>query len=338
MSCPADGAPPAPSRPLPLRALLAPRYARLQLRALTGGTGIDREVLHPTVQRPGLALAGYAKLVTPGRIQVFGGAEITYLHELGEPERVAAVRQVLAREPACIVVTRDKSVADAVIEAARAAGIALLATPLRSSVFIEELHHVLADTLLPVAIRRGVLVDVLGVGCLITGPGGLGKSQCALELVARGHRLVADGSVEIRRHPPGILVGFPSDLLRHTLEVRGVGVFNIQELYGASAVRERKRIELVLQFEPPAQGADGEPAQPVVEHECIFDVEVPRHRLCARPGRLMPVLIEAIARGELLRRHEGETAAEATRRPSRRPPDGPAGPRGPADGSGGDVE
>jgi HPr kinase/phosphorylase len=334
MSCPVEPAASA-GKPLPLRALLAPRYARLQLRALTGATGIDRDVLHPTVQRPGLALAGYAKLVVPGRIQVVGGAEVTYLHQLAEPERLAAVVHVLSREPACLVVTRDQDLGPAVLQAAQTAGIALLATPLRSSVFIEELHEVLADTLLPVAVRRGVLVDVLGVGCLITGPKGIGKSQCALELVGHGHRLVADGVVEVRRHPPGILVGSASDLLRHTLEVRGVGVFNIQELYGASAVRDRKRIQLVLQFDSPdaVDGADGGPSQ---ELERIFDVEVPRFRLLARPGRVMPVLIEAIARNELLKRRGADSALDVRRRPSRRPPgagDGGSGPRG-----GGDME
>jgi HPr kinase/phosphorylase len=336
MSCPAE--PPATSRPLPLRALLAPRFGRLQLRALTGGTGIDREVLHPTVQRPGLALAGYAKLVVPGRIQVFGGAEVTWLHELPEDKRLAAMRNVLDREPACIVVTRDGDLGASAVEAARVKGIALLATPLRSSVFIEELHEVLADTLLPVAVRRGVLLDVLGVGCLITGPSGIGKSQCALELVARGHRLVADGAVEIRRHPPGVLIGSASDLLRRTLEVRGVGVFDIHHLYGASAVRDRKRVELVLRFEPPETGEGGEGPSPTQELEQIFDVEVPRLQLLVRPGRLMPVLIEAIARNELLKRHGADSAMDVRRSSRRPPPDENGPPRARGGDRGGDVE
>ncbi|MBI5501205.1 MAG: HPr(Ser) kinase/phosphatase [Deltaproteobacteria bacterium] len=329
MSCPPDETP-APSRPVPVRTLLSPRYARLQLRTLTGSAGIEREILHPTVQRPGLALAGYAKLVTPGRIQVFGGAEHTYLDELPEEGRLAAVRYVLSRGPAAIVVTRGGELAPAVVDAAREAGVALLATGLRSSVFIEELHEVLAETLLPVVVQRGVLVDVLGVGCLITGPAGIGKSQCGLELVTRGHRLVADGQVEIRRYPPGVLVGAPPDLYRHTLDVRGVGVFNIHDLYGASAVRDRKRVELVLRFEsPPAAGGEGdEAASPAQECERIFDIEVPRLRLYARVGRVMPVLIEAIARNELLKRR-GVDSAVKVRRTSRRPP-------ADTDGGGGD--
>lgn len=335
MSCPADE--PAAARPLPLRGLLGMRQAHLQLRAVTGGVGIDREILHPTIQRPGLALAGHPKLVTPGRIQVFGGAELAFLRELAESERPAAVRHVLSREPACLVVTRDATLDDGVVEAAKAAGIAVLATPLRSSVFIEELHAVLADTLLPVAVRRGVLLDVLGVGCLLAGPAGIGKSQLALELVARGHRLVADGQVEIRRHPPGVLLGNAPDLLRHTLEVRGVGVFNIHELYGASAVRDRKRVELVLQFEPLADAEGDDASGPAREGETVFGIEVPRFRLIARPGRLMPVLVEAIARNQLLQGRGAQSAVDVRRRPSRRPPPA-AGGSAPSAPPQGDVE
>ena len=329
MSNPRDETP-AAGRPVPVRTLLSPRYARLRLRALTGGAGIDREILHPTVQRPGLALAGYAKLVNPGRIQIFGASENTFLEELPEARRSTAVGHVLSREPACIVVTHDGAMGREVVDAAVQAGIALLATPLRSSVFIEELHEILAETLLPVAVHRGVLLDVLGVGCLITGPAGIGKSQCGLELVARGHRLVADGQVEVRRYPPGVLVGASPDLFRHTLDVRGVGVFNIHELYGASAVRDRKRVELVLRFEaPPAAGGEGdEDSNPRQETERIFDVEVPRLRLYARVGRVMPVLIEAIARNELLKKRGGDSAV-SVRRSSRRPP-------GESDSGGGD--
>jgi HPr kinase/phosphorylase len=303
--------PTAAGRPLPVRALLAPRHDRLALRTLTGDVGLEREIRHATIQRTGLALAGYDQLVFPGRIQVFGGAETEYLASLDPDALVSALRPVLAREPACIIVTRDLDLAPAAVAAARDGGLAVLATPLRSSAFIEDLHDVLAGVLLPVSVERGSLVDVLGVGCLLCGPSGIGKSACLLDLVSRGHRLVADGLVEVRRLPPGVLIGSAPELRRDTVEIHGVGVFSIHALFGAAAVRDRKRLDLVIRFDPP-DFDDPEPPSSLREDLTrVFDVEVPRVRLALSPSA---VLVETLARNELLRRRGEGSAFRAARR------------------------
>jgi HPr kinase/phosphorylase len=303
----ARGDPPAE---VTVRQLVEDPELSIRLERVAGEAGLDRPLRHPRVQKNGLALVGHVHGVVPTRVQVFGDTELSYLDSLSHEARSVAARGLFALGLSCVVLTRGHSVPRAMSSAAEATGTPLFVTDARSSRTINALHAVLDSRLAPQTQLHGVLVDVFGVGILLVGKSGIGKSECALELVMRGHRLVADDVVRCDWRPPGLVFGRPAELLRHHIEIRGLGVLDLRELFGIAAVRDRKRINLVVQL---CEWTDGEEFDRLGLEERYFTIlgtPIRELRVPVRPGRDMGTIIEMAARNELLRRDGRHTAKE----------------------------
>ncbi len=273
----------------------------LSLTCVAGRRGITREISVPRVQKPGLALAGFHRLVHPERVQVIGNTETSYLATLSPEARWSGVEGLCALMPACVVVMRALAVPPELAEAGERHGVSVLTSPLMSSVCIDRLQKYLEDQLAQVTSVHGVLVDVLGVGILLLGKSGIGKSEAALDLVVRGHRLVADDIVDIRKKPPDTIFGRGSDIIRHHMEIRGLGIINIKDLFGISAVRDTKKIQLVVELVEwdPKQEYDRLGLDDLSFR--VFDIEVPMLRVPVRSGRSISSIIEVAARNQLLK-------------------------------------
>ncbi len=273
----------------------------LDLRLIAGAGGLDHRVSSSRIQKPGLALTGYTEHLHPSRIQVLGNTEISYLSQLDD-ERLIANSQALCSFPiSCFIVTKGLTPPAAFLAITEEHTIPVLVSPHQSSTFISLITKFLEERLLPSTHLHGVLVDVLGVGLLLTGKSGIGKSECALDLVIRGHRLVADDMVFIRKKMPASLVGQSVQQIQHLMEIRGLGIINIKDLYGVSSIREKKIIDMVLEL------ADWNP-----DHEydrlgiddkttTIMGVDLPHLIIPVRPGRNLGAIIEVAARNFLLK-------------------------------------
>lgn len=314
MSAEGDPAPRAQIPQSTVHALCTDLRLGQVLVPLTPSAERTRPLLHPRVQKNGLVLAGHFHGMVPTRVQVFGDTEFSYLAAQDAEERDAALDAFFARSLSCVLVTgvAAPSAADAdsdrertwraLIAAAERTQTALSFSPLRSSVTINLVHAVLDDLLAPHLELHGVLVDVYGVGMLLRGNGGIGKSECALELVQQGHRLVADDVVCCDYRPPGAVFGMPAPLLRHHMEIRGLGILNIREQFGVTSVRERKRIDVVVRLVEWRPEEEYDRLGIEDSHETILGVPIRALTVPVRPGRNMGTILEIAARDELLRK------------------------------------
>ncbi len=290
--------------------LLGDSRLSLELTLLGGTAGMGRPVRHPRIQKSGLALAGHFYGVVPTRVQVLGETELSYLDSLAPEARGSAARAFFALGLSCVVVTRREVPPKAIVQASEATGTPLFMSAARSSRTINMLHGVLDEKLAPTTSLHGVLVDVFGIGLLLIGKSGIGKSECAVELVLRGHRLVADDVVKCEWRPPGMVFGSPADMLRHHVEVRGLGVLNIKDLFGVTAVRDRKRIDIVVQLDEWDEKREYDRLGVDDQHYVILSTPVRLVTVPVRPGRDMGAMLEMAARNELLRRAGKHSARE----------------------------
>ncbi len=272
------------------------------LRKVAGDSGMARPIRHPRVQKSGLALAGHFFGVVPTRVQVLGETELSYLDALGGEQRSQAARGFFSLGLSSVVVTSNHEPGRALTAAAEATGTPLFVSEGRSSRTINAIHAVLDDRLAPQTSVHGVLVDVFGVGLLLLGKSGIGKSECALELVLRGHRLIADDIVKCEWRPPGIVFGAPADLLRHHIEVRGLGVLNIKALFGVTSVREKKRIDVVVRLDEWEADAEYDRLGLDEKFHTILGTPIRELIVPVRSGRDMGTILEIAARNELLRK------------------------------------
>ncbi len=281
----------------------------LQLRVLSSWGGLDRKIARPRIQKPGLALAGFTKHVYPDRLQVLGLTEIDYLLSVDPAVARTGLRAYAAKDPCVLVITRGLEPPEMLMEVARDGGIPVLGTPVMSSTFTSRVSRRLEDLLAPTASIHGVLVDVLGVGVLLIGRSGVGKSEAALDLVLKGHRLVADDVVEVTVRPPDTVWGAATELHQHHMEIRGMGILNITHLFGVAAVRDNKKIEVVVEL---SEVEEGEYDRLGIEGQVwpILGVDVPLVRIPLRPGRNIAALIEVVARNQLLKYRGHDSARE----------------------------
>lgn len=278
----------------------------LSLVLAAGDGGAGRPVDHTRIQKSGLALSGHYHGIVPSRIQILGLTEQSYLDSLDAPERREALMGFFGLGLSCVILTGrgNCSSREDLVDSADATDTPLLVAEERSSRVITALHAVLDERLAPRKRLHGVLVDVFGVGLLLMGPSGVGKSECALDLVMRGHRLVADDVVECDYRPPGMIFGAPATLLRHHLEVRGLGILNVKDLYGVTAIRERKRVDVIVRLiEESRGGGAGEIDRLGLDERYVevLGVPVPELVIPVRPGRDMASILEVAARNELLK-------------------------------------
>jgi HPr kinase/phosphorylase len=314
-----------PGRETTVRSLLdEPDVAHI-VRLVAGENGLSRPIQHPRIQKSGLVLVGHTRGIVPTRVQVLGETEITYLESLEPPMRRHRIEGLFALDLSLVVVTRGVEMPELAEVASATSTPLVVATP-RSSQTIQVIHGVLDRLLAPSTTVHGVLIDVHGIGMLLFGPSGIGKSECALFLLERGHRLIADDRVLLARQPSGQIVGRPPPLLRHHLEVRGVGIINARELFGATAVRESKIVQVAVELLPETEGdVDDRLGLDDLRYE-LLGASLPLMRIPVRPGRNMAVLLEVAARHQLLRRmgrHPGRELVERIERQlglSSRPP------------------
>lgn len=290
---------------------MAAAPARLELRVLAGEAGASRrEITVARIQKLGLALAGFTHYVHPGRIQIIGQSEIWYLGQLAPDKRREAIENLTLEKISCVLVTKGLEPPGEFIEAARDAHLPLLQTPLVSSIAINVVTDYLQEALAPRTLRHGVLLDLYGLGVLIEGSSGIGKSECALDLIARGHRLVSDDVVEIRRIGTERLIGDAPELLREHLEIRGLGIINIRDLFGVSAISAARRIDLSIRLERWEEASEVERLGIDARAIEILDVSVPQVLIPVSPGRNLSTLVETAVRVQLLR-VRGYDAAQA---------------------------
>lgn len=275
-----------------------------------GARGLEKPIGQPKVQRVGIALTGFVKNVEPDRIQLMGRTELGYLSTLPEAERTTLLKTVFSVGFPALVISAGLTVPEHIRRLSDEHGVALITTDLESTVVIERLNNAMFSWLAPREVRHAVLVDVHGVGILLVGKSGIGKSEIGLELITRGHRLVADDLVILEQTSRTSVVGHSPELTRHHMEIRGLGIINIRDLYGAAAVRERKRVELVVELvewsEMPNIDRLGLDRRDMV----LAQVPVQHVTLPVRPGRSLTLIIEVAARNRLLQA-QGTHSAEA---------------------------
>ena len=273
----------------------------LDLALLGGAQGLHRRITIPHSQKTGLALSGFDAYLHGGRALIFGESEVRYLETLTPDERSAALRRVFSHTLPCVLVTGGLAPpAEAIVEADRA-GVPLLLTRATTPDAMSRLSAVLDTYLAPRGIVHGVLLDILGLGVLVIGESGIGKSECALDLVVRGHRLVADDVVELRCRAQAFVIGTCPELTRHHMEIRGLGLINVQDLFGVASTRSSKRVELVVQLERWEHGREYDRLGIDEESYEIVGTKLPMIRMPVAPGRNVSILVEVAARNQLLR-------------------------------------
>jgi len=285
----------------------------LGLTLLAGADGVDNIVNRPRIQKPGLALAGFLEYIHPGRIQILGKSEITFLEERAPAERSRIMSQLCRQGVSCFVVTTGLPPPPELLEEAERQRVPLLRTELSSSVTIDVLTRYLEDRLAPRAVVHGVLMDIYGLGVLLLGDSGVGKSECALDLVVRGHRLVSDDVVEIKRRGD-VLVGTGPELTRYHMELRGLGIVNVKDLFGVASVRRNKFVEFVIRLDPWKPGKRYDRLGLDEKGHDVLGVELPYVEMPVGPGRNLSVLIEVAARNHLLKLKGYNPARELARR------------------------
>ena len=273
----------------------------LPLELLSGHGGLERIITSPHIQKTGLALAGFHEYLQPARVFVFGESEVRYLESLPATERMNMLAAAFSHDIPCVLITGGGTPPVELLQTAERYNVPLLRTAVATPVAIAKITAILDDALAVRQVIHGVLLDILGLGVLIIGDSGIGKSECALDLIVRGHRLVADDTVEVRRRGETVVIGTCPELTRHHMELRGLGVINIRDLFGVASTRTSKRIELVVQLERwdttreyDRLGVDEN------THE-IFAVKIPLIRMPVAPGRSLAILVEVAARNQLLR-------------------------------------
>jgi len=287
--------------PPKVRDLLERKGHLLQLEALTGDVGLDRVMPTPEASSPGLVLAGYTARFAHNRIHVLGQTEITYLASLDGAARRKSLETLLAFDLPCVVITKNQEPPAELIELASAKGVAVIRTKLRTSEFFRRLKPYIDDAFAPTTTVHASLADVFGVGLLFMGRSGIGKSECVLDLVERGHRLVADDVVHVSRRGNDVLIGRGHELARHYMEIRGVGLIDIQALFGIRAVRQQKRIEVVVKLADWDASAEYDRTGLEQEKTDILDVPVPLVTIPLNPGKNLTVICEVVAMNHLLR-------------------------------------
>ncbi len=275
----------------------------LHLSLISDSKGFDNNITHSKIQKPGLALAGYVNFIHPGRIQVLGKLEINYLKELTPEERMEVLSKVFKKKMCCIVITSNLDPPKELLELSKEFRVPIFKSSLTTSQCIEGITNFLSKKLAPRKKIHGVLLDIYGQGVLVIGESGIGKSECAVELIVRGHRLVSDDVIEIYRTSEGKVIGSSPPLSRYHLEVRGLGIINIKELFGISSITLEKEIDLVIELKKWESGAEFDRlgSESFKKHE-LLGVDLPLIIIPVGPGRNLAVLIEIAVRKHLLDR------------------------------------
>ena len=266
------------------------------------------------VNRPGLLLVGYTDYFEQARIEIIGKAEHFFLSKLSDAERKKAIENFFALSPAAVVLSTPLAPFPEMLDAAKANGVPLLVTETRTSEFLAALIAFLNVELAPRLTRHGVLVEVYGEGLLLLGDSGIGKSETAIELVKRGHRLIADDAVEIKRVSDKTLVGQAPEIIRHYVELRGIGIVDVRRLFGMGAVNTSEKIDLVINLEQWVQGKMYDRLGIDSETTDILGINIPSITIPVRPGRNLAIILEIAAMNNRQKKMGYNTAEEFNKR------------------------
>jgi HPr kinase/phosphorylase len=287
---------------------------KFDLELVSGEEGINRPITTTDISRPGLEIAGYFEYYPAERLQLLGKTELSFFEKLDPRDRASRMEKLCTDITPGIIVTRDMEVPVELIEAAERESVPVMRSKQKTTRLSSHLTNYLESKLAPTTAVHGVLVDIYGIGVLITGKSGVGKSETALELVKRGHRLVADDCVEIRQEDVGTLIGNSPELIEHLLEIRGLGIINVMTLFGAGAVRSHKRITLIINLEIWDQKKAYDRLGLDEETMKIIDTDVTKLTVPVRPGRNLAVIIEVAAMNFRLKRMGVNAAEQFTNR------------------------
>jgi len=283
---------------------------KLCLELVAGQIGFNRKIIVPDINRPGLALAGFFDYFAFERIQVLGRTEISYLRGLSTDKVNAIFKKLLEWDVCCFIITQSLEPPEELLKAAAGKKIPILKSSLPTTKLMADLTIYLEDKFAPEISLHGTLIDVYGIGVLILGKSGIGKSECALDLVERGHRLVADDLVDIRRTADRILMGSGPELIRHHMEIRGLGIINIKNLFGIGAIRDSKRIELIASIEEWDENKKYDRLGLDELKYTILDINLPRIIIPVKPGRNLSIIIEVATLNQRLKKSGHNTAKE----------------------------
>lgn len=269
----------------------------------------ERRVTESNLHRPGLALAGYTELFTYLRVQILGNTEVQYLDHLDSESRERAFKNLVQFEIPCLFLTNNNTLPNELVELATARAIPVYRTEVPSTEFMFHLRDFLEDQFAQQQTVHGSLVDVYGIGLLLVGKSGIGKSEVALDLVERGHRLVADDVVVVTKKGDGVLIGSGTELTQHMMEIRGLGIVDVRAMFGVRAIRFQKRVEVIVEMEVWDSEREYTRLGMIDEYETIMGVRLPLVKLPIVPGKNVTVISEVIAMNHLLR-HYGYDPAQ----------------------------
>ena len=297
-----------------VRELLGDELSDLHLRVLCGEDRLANEITNPRVQKPGLAFAGYYAYIKPGRVQIVGESETEYLKTLPPAKRRERFTAITGLPVPVFVLTKGLAPLSEFLELCRARQVPLFSSSALSSTVIKRISDFLEEHLVPSTHLHGVLLDIYGLGVLLIGESGVGKSESALDLISRGHSLVADDRVTIKRYPNGELIGYCEEPLRHHMELRGIGIINVQDLFGLAAVRERKSIDLVIELERWEEEMVYDRLGLDETVFSILDSPCPYIKMPVALGRNVSILVEIATRNHVLKVQGHHSAREFARK------------------------
>jgi len=282
----------------------------LGLTLVAGAAGLDKVIKGSEINRPGLTLAGFYEFFAFDRIQIFGLGETALLHGLDDARKREVYEKLFSYDMLCCIFSHGERPDDIFLDFSEERGIPVLFTGLETTRLITLITHIIEEAYSPSITLHGTLVEVFGIGVLLTGKSGIGKSECALELIERGHRLVADDLVEVKRLDEYLLMGSGSEIIKHHMEIRGIGIINVRDIFGIRSVRNRKRIELVALLEEWQSGKEYDRLGIEEEVYTILDVDSPYITIPVRPGRNIPIIIETAALNRRLKKMGVFSASE----------------------------
>ncbi|MFB3851716.1 MAG: HPr(Ser) kinase/phosphatase [Acidobacteriota bacterium] len=282
--------------------------SKAELTLLAGEKGLHRKIDRPRVQKLGLIIAGFPEFIHKERVHLVGNTEISYLNRLTPKEKIKSLKPIFDLEISCLVITKGLPAPQEMIKLAKETDTPLLSSPLRTTFVIQYITEGLQDVLAPFTHKHGVLVDVFGVGVLMKGGSSIGKSETALDLIVRKHRLVSDDIIEIRKKGE-ILIGKAPDITMGRMELRGLGIINISELFGIVALRDEKIIDLIVNLQPAEQFSEVDRLGIDEKYEEIMGVKIPSINLPVASGRNIANLLE-IAASNLLLKRKGKYSAQ----------------------------
>jgi len=286
----------------------------LEVRSLNDADATQRYVTESNLHRPGLALAGYTELFTHQRVQILGNTESEFLAHLDEEARQRAFGHLVQFEIPCLILTENNEIDPLLVRMATEAGIPVFVTPVPSTEFQHFLRDFLEDQFALQQTVHGSLVDVYGIGLLLVGKSGIGKSEVALDLVERGHRLVADDVVVVSKKSENVLMGSGTELTQHFMEIRGLGIVDVRAMFGIRAIRFQKRVEMVVGMELWEPGKEYTRIGMVEDHYEVLETKLPLVKLPIVPGKNVTVICEVIAMNHLLQHYGYDPAQVLARR------------------------